>query len=1195
MASRNTSSNARQNVQRSNRDSARWIAGLLLLCVGIFVAAAVFFSYFCWAEDQSVLQKSAEDRELLGSEIENPCGPLGARLGRMLVDNSFGVFGILIPVVLILVGVRIIRQRPLRINQSVLSLLLVMILGSLTLGYLFGARWSLCSSTGWGGAFGNLLASRHPFGDDASIGMLPGAIGSLGTLILLIGGWILTGVFINRNFINKVNEAGNVLMDRSEKIVDTVRHKVAHVRASTETEEDEQLEEDEEEAASPRSAAAGGEERPAAGVGSATGVGSARGAAAADAGSQRGRAASGADLRGVRQSADGAQGAELRGAAQRAGVAPQGDGLRGEERGAVSREDAGRGADLRGGDLRGGYAAERGAREAAAGFGAGSGEIRGTSPAAAAGGWKPEGAAHEIGGTGDTASRDAGVNGSGIVRPEEPNAGMENGTLRQTPAKAAGAEHAGEESPFVELMPDGRPVEPQGGSTLRDMEGSGDFTEVDLSHPGGRVVMGRGGLVELEPAKPRNRPRAAVDPDEPFIEITVGDEETEPHAEAQSAAIPAAGRPVRSYPAEPFEVIDTGSGDAAEVSEPSPAPSVRREMEPFEEHTLGGGEPSTDRVADAARPDGSVERGETAGVAAGTPGAAESGSGWQTGAAYGGGAEVSAADAGRMAQDGGPSVAQTAAGQAAEGVVVTVESREARMVDAGKIPTESYDPLKDLVNYKMPPVSLLEDYISDSEVSDEEIFENKTRIEETLKYFGIPIQRIRATVGPTVTLYEIVQAQGVKISKIQGLQNDIAQSLKAESGIRIIAPIPGRGTIGIEVPNRHKQIVSMFSAIRSLRFQESKAELPVVIGRTIQNENYVFDLTKMPHLLVAGATGQGKSVGLNAIITSLLYRKHPAQLKFVMIDPKMVEFSLYAKIERHFLAKMQSEDEAIVTDPKKAVYTLNALCTEMDIRLELCKKAEVRNISEYNAKFVARRLNPMQGHRYLPYIVVVIDEFADLIMTAKEVEIPVTRLAQKARAIGIHLIIATQRPSVDVITGKIKANFPARIAFRVMQMTDSRTIIDRPGADQLIGRGDMLISKDGELTRIQCALVETKEVERIVDYISRQQGYTEAYALPDYTPDNGEGGGSGGGEESSAPVKYDSLFAEIARDAVSSGQISTSMIQRNYEVGFNRAGRIMMQLERAGIVGRQQGAKPRDILFYDLPSLEAKLQDLGVS
>mgnify|MGYP002695294430 CR=1 FL=1 len=529
----------------------------------------------------------------------------------------------------------------------------------------------------------------------------------------------------------------------------------------------------------------------------------------------------------------------------------------------------------------------------------------------------------------------------------------------------------------------------------------------------------------------------------------------------------------------------------------------------------------------------------------------------------------------------------------AEGVVVTVEAREAKVVDEKSIESSLYDPLKDLNNYQRPPVTLLEDYTSDSQVSDEEIYENKSKIEQTLKDFVIPIQRIKATVGPTVTLYEIVQAQGVKISKIQGLENDIAQSLKA-LGIRIIAPIPGKGTIGIEVPNRDKQVVSMYSAVRSLRFQESKAELPVVIGRTIQNENYVFDLAKMPHLLVAGATGQGKSVGLNAIITSLLYKKHPSQLKFVMIDPKMVEFSLYSKIEKHFLAKMESEDEAIVTDPRKAVYTLNSLCTEMDNRLELCKMAGARNIAEYNDKFTARRLNPEKGHRYLPYIVVVVDEFADLIMTAREVEGPVMRLAQKARAIGIHLIIATQRPDVKVITGGIKANFPARIAFRVMQMIDSRTIIDQPGANQLIGRGDMLFSKDGELIRIQCALVETREVERIVDFIGRQQGYSEAYRLPDYVPESSGGESSSLGSESGAPVRYDTLFADIARAAVSQGQISTSSIQRNYEVGFNRAGRIMMQLERAGIVGRQEGAKPRDILFHDLPSLEARLQELGV-
>ncbi|MFI3316303.1 MAG: DNA translocase FtsK [Rikenellaceae bacterium] len=528
-----------------------------------------------------------------------------------------------------------------------------------------------------------------------------------------------------------------------------------------------------------------------------------------------------------------------------------------------------------------------------------------------------------------------------------------------------------------------------------------------------------------------------------------------------------------------------------------------------------------------------------------------------------------------------------------EGAIVFVEVNKAKEVDESDIETSLYDPTRDINNFVKPPVTLLEDYNSGAGITDAEIFENKSQIEATLSHFGIPIQQhIKATVGPTITLYEIIQANGVKISKIQGLENDIAQNLKA-SGIRIIAPIPGAGTIGIELPNRRKQIVSMRSAILSQEFQELKAQLPIVIGRTIQNDNYVFDLAKMPHLLVAGATGQGKSVGLNAIITSLLYRKHPSELKFVMIDPKMVEFSPYKKLEKHYMAKMQSEEEVIITDPKKAVYTLNAICEEMENRLRLLSQAGVRNIVEYNEKFKRKVLLPDKGHFFMPYIVVIIDEFADLIMTAKEVEMPVMRIAQKARAVGIHLIVATQRPDVKVITGGIKANFPARIAFKVTQMIDSRTIIDQPGANQLIGRGDMLFSKDGELTRIQCALVETDEVARIVDHISAQQGYSEAYRLPDYAPDGGSGDFDMGGD--SAPViKYDALFAEIARAAVSNGGISTSAIQRNFEVGFNRAGRIMTQLERSGIVGAQEGSKPRDILFYDMPSLEAKLQELGL-
>ena len=525
-------------------------------------------------------------------------------------------------------------------------------------------------------------------------------------------------------------------------------------------------------------------------------------------------------------------------------------------------------------------------------------------------------------------------------------------------------------------------------------------------------------------------------------------------------------------------------------------------------------------------------------------------------------------------------------------LVVTVQEFKPKEAEEERL--DLYDPMLDLAHYDPPTAQLLTDYKTVSAIDEEEIFRNKERIRETLLHFHIPIISMTATVGPTVTLYEIVQEPGVKISRIQGLEDDLAQNLKAQS-VRIIAPMPGRGTIGIEVPNQLKQTVSMRSSICSEEFQSSKAELPVVIGRTIQNENFTFDLAKLPHLLVAGATGQGKSVGLNAIITSLLYKKHPAELKFVLIDPKMVEFSLFNKLEKHFLAKMESEDDAIVTDPKIAVNTLNSLCTEMENRLELCKKGGAKNIVEYNDKFLHRRLNPENGHRFLPYIVVVIDEFADLIMTAKEVEKPVMRLAQKARAIGIHLIVATQRPDVKVITGGIKANFPARIAFRVMQMTDSRTIIDQPGANQLIGRGDMLFLSGGEPTRIQCAFVDTPEVERIVDHIGAQQGYTSAYNLPDYIPESGgEAGISFGSEESSAPQKYDPKFAEIAREAVSSGVISTSMIQRNFEVGFNRAGRIMLQLERAGIVGPQIGSKQREIKFYDIQSLEARLQELGI-
>ena len=860
-----SASNGRQKVKKNERttsDSLRWIGGLLLIFIGLFAAASVLFSFFSWEADQSGLCFTTEERVLRDLTPENLCGWTGARVGMLLVDKMFGVFGLLLPIIVLLLGVRIIRKRPLLFNHLSLSLVLVMLLGSLTLGALLGEKWSLCSSTGWGGAYGVAVAQ-----------LLDTHIGPMGLAILLLGGWILTGVFINRNFIDTINGVGNNLVDKAGQVVERLRHH--------ETQPDvEELTIDDEE------------------------------------------------------------------------------------------ED--------------------------------------------------------------------------IPAPVEP--------IEPQPQPIEPVEPEPQPAPVVEEEED-------------------PFTVIDLPHHNDEEQITE--PVEPEPVAPVEE----HDPDDPFTVIDL--KKDRPQPEPQPAPQP------------------------APQPEPQPVPA------PVEEE---------------------------------------------------------------------------------EGIVVIVE--EGKEEEQIKKTTELYDPTKDLLTYKKPPFTLLEDYQSESEVSEDEIFENKSQIEETLKTFGIPIQRIKATVGPTVTLYEIVQAQGVKISKIQGLEQDIAQSLKA-SGIRIIAPIPGKGTIGIEVPNRHKRIVSMYSAIRSKRFHETKAELPVVIGRTIQNENYVFDLAKLPHLLVAGSTGTGKSVGLNAIITSLLYRKHPSELKLVMIDPKMVEFSLYGRLERHFLAKMESEDKVIITDPMKAVYTLQSLCVEMENRLELLSKADTRNIVQYNTKFTARRLNPEKGHRFLPYIVVVIDEFADLIMMAKEVERPVMRLAQKARAVGIHLIVATQRPDVKVITGGIKANFPARIAFRVIQMIDSRTILDRPGAEQLIGRGDMLFSLNGDVTRVQCALVDTDEVERIVDHISRQQGYTSAYLLPDYQPEGSESQ-MGSEEQDVAPKKYDSLFAEIARDAVESGSISTSMIQRNYEVGFNRAGRIMMQLERTGIVGRAQGAKPRDVLFHDLPSLEAKLQDLGL-
>ena len=926
---KSTSKNAKQAAVPASDLRLRSI-GLVLIALGVFAVVSVISHFFNWASDLSALNN---DPEFSGVKIpfENACKGAGARIAYWVVDMSFGVFGLIIPVVLMVIGWRVFRRLPLNINHFALSAALLLIMGSLTLGV-------VDCKTDWsydlGGAIGVACASD-----------LLQAIGA-GMFLVLFVGWILTGVFINHNFIRTVSNVSDKMVDKSGKILEGVKDFV------------------------------------------------------------------------VARKADDVEGETAEEAPAEIPAMPATPELVAEE----PREQE--------------YVIPR-----------------------------PE-PQYEI----------------PPVAPSVPQSEERPMTMNEyLAAKRAAELGEPEDDGFVVIpknKPEEQPVQPVQPVLERQDD---DFTVI--ANP----------TVKPNPINVDVLLKKEED-DDGFVVIKPN-EDAEPEAPA-----------AQEKPAVAPVVEDEDDGFVVISKEPKKSAAV---------------------VDDSDR------------------------------------------------------------------IVVKVHENKVRQLDEDEIVSELYDPLRDLEHYKKPYVSLLEDYKSPHKVSDAEIYDNKCRIQETLKYFGIPIVDIDATVGPTVTLYEIKQAQGVKISKIQSLEKDIAQSLRAQ-GIRIIAPIPGKGTIGIEVPNRDKQIVSMYSSICSEEFQHAKMELPIVIGRTIQNENFTFDLAKLPHLLVAGATGQGKSVGLNAIITSLLYTKHPAQLKFVMIDPKMVEFSVYNKLERHFLAKMESEEESIITEPKKAVCVLNSLVEEMGRRLELLKMATSRNIVEYNEKFTARRLNPQKGHRFLPYIVVIIDEFADLIMTAKEVEVPVMRLAQKARAVGIHLIIATQRPDVKVITGGIKANFPARIAFRVMQMIDSRTIIDQPGANQLIGRGDMLFSNGGELTRIQCALVETKEVERLVDFIAKQQGYTEAYPLPDFDMDAGVDGNSSSDGESGAPVKYDALFGEVARAAVTNGMISTSSIQRNYEVGFNRAGRIMLQLERAGIVGPQVGAKPREIKFYDLPSLEAKLQSLGV-
>ncbi len=537
---------------------------------------------------------------------------------------------------------------------------------------------------------------------------------------------------------------------------------------------------------------------------------------------------------------------------------------------------------------------------------------------------------------------------------------------------------------------------------------------------------------------------------------------------------------------------------------------------------------------------------------------------------------ISAIDEGNTTSE---SSLNAAASVSSDGPMMEVETNHDITVDnINQLPP--YDPTMDLKNYKLPSIDLLEDYKSEGKaVDNNELLENKIKIVEALKNFKIKIEKIKATIGPTVTLYEIVPAAGVRVGKIQNLEADIMLSLKA-LGIRIIAPMPGRGTVGIEVPNKNPEIVSMRSLVSSPKFQESKYELPIALGKDISNQSYLMDLTKCPHLLVAGATGQGKSVGLNTIVASILYRKHPAQVKFVLVDPKKVELTLYNNIEKHYLAKLPDSEEAIITDVDKVKETLNSLTVEMTNRYDLLKEAGVRNIKEYNQKFIARHLNPEKGHKFLPYIVLIIDEFADLIMTAgKEIEKPIARIAQLARAIGIHMIVATQRPTTNIITGLIKANFPTRIAFKVSSMMDSRTILDCSGAQHLIGRGDMLISNGSDLTRLQCAFIDTPELERITKFIGDQQGYPNTFELPEPDIEPSEGG------EAVDLTKRDPMFEEAARLIVISQQGSTSLLQRKLEIGYNRAGRIMDQLEAAGIVGPNEGSKARSVNYtseYDL-------------
>ena len=855
----------------------RWTVGLIMLFAGIYLLLAILFYLLNWKVDCSALAdyarfKGNEDR-LAMITFENLCGRNGAAIANLLIGKTFGLFGVVIPFLLMILALRITRLRTLHFNRMMSIGVLILLLGTLTLGFIFKEDW---------GVFGSGLGGR--WGIDAAA-IITQSIGPIGSILVILVGWILTGVYINRSFINKVNKAGEVIADGGLKV---------------------------------------------------------------------GKAAIGLVAKGVEKT-------------------------------------------------------------------------------------------------------------------------------HKTSTEPAKSEEADQE-----VKPTATPTEVATQATPSDVIPQPTPTEID-SDP---------------------------DEDEGVEMVTIA-----PKAQASDV----------------LKSTDTAEIDDQQNDDDLMITTVVRNDDSNDQAPIA----STEEVENIPEESPNENSSDTD-----------------------------------------------------EGLKIVVVEHQDKELEDSEIDLKEYDPAKDLPKYQRPPVTLLEDHSMDVEVSNEEIYENKEQIKTTLQNFGIAISKIKATVGPTVTLYEIIPAPGIKIARIKSLEEDIAMSLKALR-IRIIAPIPGKGTVGIEVPNKDRDVVSMLSAVKSARFQQSKFELPVVLGRTIQNENFVIDLAKMPHLLVAGATGQGKSVGLNAIITSLLYKKHPSELKFVMIDPKRVELSLYAPLEKHFLAKMESEDDAILTDPQKVIYTLNSLVVEMEQRYELLRQASVKKITEYNDKFRNRRLNPQKGHRFMPYLVVVVDEFADLIMTAgREIETPIVRLAQMGRAVGLHLIIATQRPEVKVITGLIKSNFPARIAFRVMSMMDSRTIIDTTGANQLIGCGDMLMSLNSELTRVQCAFVDTPEIENIISFISRQQGYTAPYALPDYVPENSEAPSAMSGEA----VRFDPKLAEIARWFVQNGgQASTSSIQRNFEVGFNRAGRIMNQLERAGIVGRQEGSKPRDLKVTDTYALERILQDLGLS